>query len=111
MIRYLEAATGERILPNDTLVILDEIQSCERALTSLKYFCGDAPQYHVVAAGSLLGVAINRNNYSFPVGKIETITMFPLDFEEYLWARGEELLCQLIREAYGTLRPLLDGLA
>ena len=88
LLRYLEASTGERIVPGETLIIFDEIQSCERALTSLKYFCEETPEFHIVAAGSLLGVAINRQNYSFPVGKVETITLYPLDFEEYLWARG-----------------------
>ena len=74
LLRYLEASTGERIIPGETLIIFDEIQSCERALTSLKYFCEETPEFHIAAAGSLLGVAINRQHYSFPVGKVETIT-------------------------------------
>lgn len=110
LLRYLEASTGERIVPGETLVILDEIQSCERALTSLKYFCEEMPEYHIVAAGSLLGVAINRQRYSFPVGKVETITLHPLDFEEFLWARGKEVLCEEIRRAYETMEPLPDAL-
>lgn len=110
LLRYLEASTGERIVPGETLVILDEIQSCERALTSLKYFCEETPEYHIVAAGSLLGVAINRQRYSFPVGKVETITLHPLDFEEFLWARGKEVLCEEIRRAYETMEPLPDAL-
>ncbi len=110
IIRYLEAATGERIVPGETLIILDEIQSCERALTALKYFCEEAPEYHIAAAGSLLGVAINRQHYSFPVGKVETLTLCPLDFEEYLWARGKPLLAQEIRAAYQAMRPLPDAL-
>lgn len=110
LIRYLEASTGERIVAGETLIILDEIQSCERALTSLKYFCEEAPEFHVAAAGSLLGVAINRQRYSFPVGKVETITLYPLDFEEYLWARGKELLCEEIRSAYEQMSPLPDAL-
>ena len=63
IIQYLEAYSNQKIVPEETLIILDEIQSCERALTSLKYFCEDTPEYHIVAAGSLLGVAINREKY------------------------------------------------
>ena len=92
------------------MIILDEIQSCERALTSLKYFCEETPEYHIVAAGSLLGVAINRQRYSFPVGKVETITLYPLDFEEFLWARGREALCEEIHRAYETMEPLPEAL-
>ena len=64
LIKCLEAEVGERIFPNETLIIFDEIQSCERAVTSLKYFCEETPEYHIAAAGSLLGVAINRNKTS-----------------------------------------------
>lgn len=110
LIRYLEASTGERIIPGETLIILDEIQSCERAITALKYFCEETPEYHVAAAGSLLGVAINRQSYSFPVGKVETLTLYPLDFEEYLWARGKELLCEEIYSAYEQMEPLPESL-
>ena len=110
LLRYLEASTGERIVPGETLIILDEIQSCERALTSLKYFCEETPEFHIVAAGSLLGVAINRQRYSFPVGKVETITLYPMDFEEFLWARGKDILCEEIRAAYDKMGPLPDAL-
>lgn len=110
LIRYLEMAAGEKIIPEETLIIFDEIQTCERALTALKYFCEETPEYHIVAAGSLLGVAINRQNYSFPVGKIKTITLYPFDFEEYLWARGQDLLCDEIRAAYSRIQPLPDAL-
>lgn len=110
LLRYLEASSGERSIAGETLIIFDEIQSCERALTSLKYFCEEAPEFHIAAAGSLLGVAINRQRYSFPVGKVETITLYPLDFEEYLWARGKDLLCEEIRSAYEQMAPLPDAL-
>lgn len=110
LLRYLEASTGERIIPGKTLVILDEIHSCERALTSLKYFCEETPEFHIVAAGSLLGVAINRQRYSFPVGKVETITLYPMDFEEFLWARGKDILCGEIRASYDRMEPLPDAL-
>jgi uncharacterized protein len=88
------------------LIFFDEIQVCERALTSLKYFSELAPEYHVIAAGSLLGVAINRNNFSFPVGKVFIETMHPLDFEEFLWARGKVLLADRIREHYSNTSPM-----
>lgn len=100
LLRFLETVSSQRIVLGKTLVIFDEIQSCERALTSLKYFCEEIPELHIAAAGSLLGVAVNREKYSFPVGKVETLRLFPLDFEEYLWARGERSLSEAIREAY-----------
>ena len=110
ILRYLEESTGERIIPGETLIIFDEMQSCERALTALKYFCEETPEFHIAAAGSLLGAAINRQHYSFPVGKVETITLYPLDFEEYLWARDKELLCKEIHTAYERMEPLPDAL-
>ena len=106
VIQYLESAHSQRIIPGKTLVVLDEIQACERALTSLKYFCEQAPEYHIVAAGSLLGVAINRDKYSFPVGKVDEMTMFPMDFEEFLWAMGRENFAHSIREHYVSNEPL-----
>ena len=110
LLRYLEASTGERIIPEETLIIFDEIQSSERALTALKYFCEETPEYHIAAAGSLLGVAINRQHYSFPVGKVETLTLYPLDVEEYLGARSQKLLSEEIRRAYEKMEPLPDAL-
>lgn len=86
IIRLLESFFNEKIIPETTLIIFDEIQACERALTSLKYFAEEAPEYHVIGAGSLLGVAINRGQFSFPVGKVEMLTMYPLNFEEFLMA-------------------------
>jgi len=106
IIQYLESAHSQRIIAGKTVIILDEIQACERALTSLKYFCEQMPEYHIIAAGSLLGIAINRSNYSFPVGKVDEITMFPMDFEEYLWAMGKKNFTQLIREHYESNEPL-----
>jgi len=106
IIRYLEASFGKKIEAGKTLIILDEIQSCERALTSLKYFCEEASEYHIAAAGSLLGVAINRERYSFPVGKVETMSLYPLDFEEFLLALGKELLRDEIVNAYQTMEPI-----
>lgn len=106
IIRELAAKSGQTILKEDTLIIFDEIQACERALTSLKYFCEDAPEYHIIAAGSLLGVAINREKYSFPVGKVAMLDLYPMDFEEFLWATGNRRLADLIHDAYHTFTPL-----
>lgn len=87
-------------------IIFDEILACERAMTSLKYFCEDAPDYHIIAAGSLLGVALNKVKYSFPVGKVDMMTLYPLDFEEFLWATGNKPLCEMIHESYASFSPL-----
>lgn len=102
----LSAKSGQSILKGDTLIIFDEIQACERALTSLKYFCEKAPDYHIIAAGSLLGVALKREQYSFPVGKVDMLTMYPLDFEEFLWATGNKAIGALIESAYADFSPL-----
>lgn len=110
LIKYLEAETGERILPNETLIILDEIQSCERAVTSLKYFYEETPEYHIAAAGSLLGVAINRNQTSFPVGKVNVMRLYPLDFEEFLTATGNDFLIEQITECYNNMSPMNEAL-
>lgn len=106
ILRFLETEAQERIIPGDTLVIFDEIQSCPRALTALKYFNEKAPKFHIIGAGSLLGVAINRENYSFPVGNVDSVTLFPLDFEEYLWALGKEMLCEDIERAFTSNEAL-----
>ena len=106
VIRELSVLSGQSIFPSDTLIIFDEIQASERALTSLKYFCENAPEYHVITAGSLLGVAMNRENYSFPVGKIDILTMYPLDFEEFLLATGNADLIGLIKRCYQDFTPL-----
>ena len=98
IIPVLEGATGTKIVPEETLIIFDEVQSCERALTSLKYFAEEAPEYHIIAAGSLLGVALNRGKYSFPVGKVHILTLYPMDMEEYLWALGEEYPADMIKK-------------
>lgn len=106
IIQFLEQYYDINIIPDQTLVIFDEIQMCERALTSLKYFCEAAPEYHIIAAGSLLGVALKRENYSFPVGKVQMLTMYPLDFEEYLWAKNKSALADIIRDSFNKDRPL-----
>jgi len=85
------------IQADTTLVIFDEIQFCNRALTSLKYFCENAPQYHIVCAGSLLGIALSKP-LSFPVGKVDFLTLRPMNFFEFLMANGEELLCDYLTQ-------------
>jgi predicted AAA+ superfamily ATPase len=100
IVRELSIIAGESIYEKDTLLIFDEIQACERALTSLKYFCEDAPNYHLAAAGSLLGVTLNRSKFSFPVGKINKITLYPLDFEEFLMALKKQDGLTMIRECF-----------
>ena len=100
IIRELSAISGESLLEGETLIFFDEIQTCERALTSLKYFCEEAPSFHIIAAGSLLGVTLNRTQFSFPVGKVDRIILFPLDFEEFLWALSLKSGGELIREHF-----------
>ncbi len=81
---------GKQIVPGKTLLVLDEIQDCPRAIQSLKYFCENLPELHVIAAGSLLGIALKEQGVSFPVGKVERLEMFPMSFEEFLIADGGE---------------------
>jgi len=97
IINVLEGYYHEKIIRSETLIFFDEIQACERALTSLKYFAEITPEYHVIAAGSLLGVALNRSKFSFPVGKVLIEHLYPMDFEEFLWAKGKDLLVSEIR--------------
>lgn len=109
LIRLLEEYFGQKVVPDETLLIFDEIQACERALTSLKYFCEEAPEYHVAAAGSLLGVAINRESYSFPVGKVIMKTLYPLRFDEFLAALGQKHLVSLIWEHYNEMKEMPEA--
>lgn len=106
LIPVLSHIAGQTIVRERTLIVLDEVQLCERALTSLKYFYEDAPEYHIIVAGSLLGVAVNREAFSFPVGKVDMKTMYPMDMEEFLLAVGEEALAQRIRACFDTDTPL-----
>ena len=85
-----------KINPEDTLIILDEIQECPKAITVLKYFYENNPEYHIMAAGSLLGVAIHEN-VSFPVGKVDFLDLYPLSFYEFLLAMGEENFAELLK--------------
>lgn len=105
LVPLLSLFSGKKITEHDTLVIFDEIQACERALTSLKYFAEEAPLYHVVAAGSLLGVALHREKFSFPVGKVQLLNLFPMDLEEFFWARGMQEGSDMIRDCYRQMVP------
>lgn len=106
ILKKLAMYKRKEILPENTLIIFDEVQACPEALTSLKYFNEEANHYHIIALGSLLGVSVNRGSFSFPVGKVQFMTLHPLDFEEYLIARDEQGLIDLIRECYQTDTPL-----
>lgn len=106
IIRSMSAISGVSIKPSTTLLILDEIQEVERGLASLKYFCEKAPEYHVAVAGSLLGITLHEGT-SFPVGKVDMLYMYPMDFEEFLLAMGKEQLVELLRNnSWATLTPL-----
>ena len=110
IIQYLEATKMQEIIPGKTLIFFDEIQACERALTALKYFCEQTPEHHIIAAGSLLGVAINSENYSFDVGKVNEINMYPLDFEEFLWAMNMKKLAEEIKLHYADNEAMPEAL-
>ena len=91
----LNIESGVTITPGDTLIILDEIQDSPKVLESLKYFCEEAPQYHVVAAGLLLGVTIHEG-VSYPVGKVDLLDLYPLNFREFLYAMDEQSLADAL---------------
>ena len=106
LVPILSHIAGQTIVREKTLIVFDEVQLCERALTSLKYFCENAPEYHIIVAGSLLGVAVNRAKFSFPVGKVDMKTMYPLDMEEFMLACGEHDLVERIRNCFDTDTPM-----
>lgn len=106
LIPILSHIAGQTIVSEKTLIIFDEVQLCERALTSLKYFYEDAPDYHIIVAGSLLGVAVNRTKFSFPVGKVDLKTLYPMDIEEFMLAMGEDALVEQIKKCFATDTPL-----
>ena len=106
LLPILSHISGQTITKGRTLIVFDEVQLCERALTSLKYFCEEAPEYHVIAAGSLLGVAVNREKYAFPVGKVDRYTMYPMNMEEFLIALGEQELVAWIKECFKDHKPM-----
>lgn len=127
VIAYLESLFNVRITPYETLIILDEIQDCKRALLALKYFQEEYPQYDIIAAGSLLGVAVNKGEkeedydgasivrnesgeeFSYPVGKVDELTLYPMDFEEFLWATDNHILAEKIRVHYKNNEGMPDS--
>ena len=96
MLIGLQALSGQSIVPGKTLIIFDEIQEAPRGLHALKYFYENAPEYHVIAAGSLLGITLARQE-SFPVGKVGMLTIYPMDFEEFLMAMSRGEFCTMLR--------------
>lgn len=98
----LQAITGVKIMPGDTLIILDEIQEIPRGLHSMKYFCEKAPEYHVMVAGSLLGITLEKGE-SFPVGKVDMLSMYPMDYEEFLSATGNDSWLAVLHSKDWTL--------
>lgn len=105
IVQGISLLTGQPVEAGRTLIILDEVQECERALNSLKFMRENAPEYHIMAAGSLLGVAVRARKMSFPVGQVDMLTLRPLCFEEFLKASGEESLAQVLSSGnVGMLR-------
>lgn len=97
LIDGIELYIGKKITPENTLIIFDEIQEVPKALSSLKYFCENAPQYHIICAGSLLGIALHQGT-SFPVGKVDFLKLYPLSFKEFLMAKGDERFAELLQK-------------
>ena len=97
IIQNLTMASGQTMRPGSTLIVFDEIQECNKALNTLKYFCENAPEYHVACAGSLLGIALSKPA-SFPVGKVDFIDVLPMTFTEFLMANGDENLANYSNE-------------
>ena len=106
LIPVLSRLSRQTIIKGKTLIVFDEVQCCERALASLKYFCESAPDYHIVAVGSQVGATVNRENFSFLTDKVDTVTLFPMDMEEFLLALGEKKLITQIRKCFETYRPM-----
>lgn len=102
----MEIISGQRITPGKTLIFIDEVGDAPKALAALKYFCEDAPQYHIVVAGSLLGLAIHKG-VSYPVGKVDEFTLYPLSFPEFVRAKmGESAWERLTQDEIGSLTSL-----
>lgn len=110
LIPILSRLASQTIIKEKTLIVFDEVQLCERALTSLKYFYENAPEYHIIVAGSLLGVAVNREQFSFPVGKVDIKTLYPMDMEEFLLACNEGDLVAQIKQCFKDNLPMPTAL-
>lgn len=98
----LSAISNIDITPHDTLIVLDEIQDCPKALEALKFFCEDAPDYHVVVAGSLLGLSLH-NSVSYPVGKVDELRLYPMTFSEFLEAAGKGRMAEILKSGNWTV--------
>ena len=110
LLPILSRLASQTIIKEKTLIVFDEIQLCERALTSMKYFCENTPEYHIIVAGSLLGVAVNREKFSFPVGKVDMKTLQPMDMEEFLLACGETRLVEQVKDCFVKDTPMPSAL-
>lgn len=110
VLMVIGAISKQPIMAGKTLIILDEIQELRKGITSLKYFCENAPEYHVAVAGSLLGVAMHQGE-SAPVGKVDILRLFPMTFEEFLMAKGDDQLLQILRSKdWKTITMLHESL-
>lgn len=107
ILQNLTLASGEKILPGKTLIIFDEVQDCPKVINSMKYFCENAPEYHIACAGSLLGIALAKPS-SFPVGKVDFMQIDPMTFSEFLVANDDENLAKYI-ESVDTIEPIPDA--
>lgn len=110
IIKRIEIIINKDININNTIIFFDEIQISERAINSLKYFCEADINYRIICAGSLLGVKLHRFNSSFPVGKVRILSMYPMDFEEFLWACNEKKLSNEIRNCFKEKKLIMDVL-
>ena len=109
-VKKLELELNKKIDGEDTIIFFDEIQESETLISCLKAFCESKKNYKIVCAGSLLGVKINRFKSSFPVGKVWIDYLYPMDFEEFLEAIGEEKISNEIRNCYNNMKPMLEEL-
>ena len=109
IIENIELFFNTTINPENTVIFLDEIQECEKAIASLKFFAESKIRYHIISAGSLLGVKINRMKTAFPVGKVQIEYMYPIDFEEFLWAVDEKVLSDKIRRSFAENKAFIQA--
>ena len=107
ILQNLMLVSGENIAPEKTLIIFDEVQDCPKVINSMKYFCENAPQYHIACAGSLLGITLAKHS-SFPVGKVNFMQIDPMTFTEFLFANGDENLANYL-ESVDTLEPIPEA--
>lgn len=108
IVRDIEANSGQTVVAGQTLIIFDEIQEAPHGISSLKYFCENAPEQHVAVAGSLLGV-VHHPGESYPVGKVNSLRLYPMSFEEFLWAKGKEKLAEILMDCEWSSVDVLKG--